>query len=131
MITKDYKELRIYLIRQQLFKRKMNKKNILLKLHSSLDELGDDYEIYITGWTPDGKYMIDKHLTEVFPSLLKLCVEDLMEGYSGYIEKGTSKAESIEHEYADLINKLSDLGFTKIAVSEDPINEDLTEILEK
>lgn len=107
----------------------MNKKNVLLKLHGSLDELGDDYEIYITGWTSDGKYMIDRHLTEVFPSLLKLGVEDIMEGYSGYMEKGTSVAESIDHEYAELINKLSDLGFTKFVVSEDPINEDLSDFV--
>lgn len=109
----------------------MNKKNVLLKLHGSLGELGDDYEIYITLWEANGKYMIDRHITEVFPSLISLGIMDIAEGYSGYMEKGTSKAESIEHEYADLINKLADLGFTKLVVSEDPINEDLTEILEQ
>ncbi len=109
----------------------MNKKNVLLKLHGPLGVLGEDYEIYITLWEANGKYMIDKHITEVFPSLISLGIEDIAEGYSGYMEKGTSKAESIEQEYADLINKLADLGFTKLAVSEDPINEDLTEILEK
>jgi hypothetical protein len=109
----------------------MNKKNVLLKLHDALADVDMGYEIYITLWEADGKYMIDRYITEVFPSLISLGIEDIAEGYSGYIEKGTSKAESITHEYADLINKLADLGFTKLAVSEDPINEDLTEILEK
>ena len=109
----------------------MNKKNVLLKLHDAIAGVDMGYEIYITLWDADGKYMIDRYITEVFPSLISIGIQDINEGYSGYMEKGSSKAQSIEQEYADLINKLSDLGFTKLAVSEDPINEDLTEILEK
>jgi hypothetical protein len=49
----------------------------------------DGYTIAITAWENDSGFMIDLHVTELFPELIRLGVEELQEGdmyYSGGLD---------------------------------------------
>lgn len=44
------------------------------------DDVKDDYQITISAWDIGGQFMIDHHITEFYPQLMQIGIEELCEG---------------------------------------------------
>lgn len=44
------------------------------------DDVKDDYQITISAWDIGGQFMIDQHITEFYPQLMQIGIEELCEG---------------------------------------------------